>query len=161
MPRKYGNAPQLIGQSIYFHSVLVDTGAFVALQNSSDNNHDAATACLDDLVMHRLPLVVSLPTIYESHRRILYDLNEQKAMIFLENIFDGSLNIERMISEDEQAAIQIMHRFAGQRITFTDASNIALMNRLGIRLCFCFDHHFTQAGITVIPPLHDDISGSV
>jgi len=132
---------------------MVDTGAFLALEKSTDVNHEAAIACLDELEKYRLPLIVSIPTIHESYRRILYDLNEQKAMDFLQHVFDGSLNIERAIPEDEQAAIQIMNRFAGQRVTFTDASNIALMNRLGIYRCFCFDHHFTQVGVTVVPPL--------
>ena len=145
---------QPIGDSFFFYSVLVDTGAFLALWSSRDNNHQAAVACLGDLEKYRLPLVVSLPTIYESHSRILYDVGERKANLFLHRIMDGSLNIWRTVLEDEQAAIAILDRFSGQNITLVDACNMALMNRLGIRMCFSFDHHFAQVGFIVIPPFH-------
>ena len=154
MPGHQGSAAQFIGNSIYSHAVLVDTGAFLALENPREDRHQVAKDCLDEIERHHLPLIVSLPTIFESYSRILYVVGERKARIFLHNIYDGSLNITRTTVEDEVAAMVMLEKFADPDISFVDAVNMALMIRLGIQVCFTFDHHFLRAGRTMIPPFH-------
>jgi predicted nucleic acid-binding protein len=130
----------------------MDTGAFLALARSSDPNHKDAKQCLDRIAALRLPLFVSLPTIYEAHRRFLFDLGAPAASRFLAKVFDGSTNIVRTTSEDETEAQRLTSRYPD--LTLTDAVNMAVMVRLEIGACFSFDWHFLQVGFLRVPPLY-------
>ena len=132
----------------------MDTGALVALANRSDTNHTAAADCLQIIAQHRLPLFVSLPTIYETHHRLLFDLGPNRARRFLEAVYDGLTNIVRTIDEDEKEARRLIDRYGALRLTLTDAVSMAVMTRLRIGACFSFDVHFLQAGYIRIPPFH-------
>jgi predicted nucleic acid-binding protein len=131
---------------------LIATGALLALADPKDNNRPQAIACLNTIKDHRLPVFVSLPTIYESHRRFLYGLGQVAAAHFLQNIYDGSINIVRTVEDDEHEGIRLIERYEGLRITLTDAVNMAVMIRLGIDVSFSFDRRYLQAGFIRIPP---------
>jgi predicted nucleic acid-binding protein len=141
-----------IGRSLYSRAILVDTSAFLSLANPQDSNHQAAVECLNSISKHRLPVFVALPTIYESYRRFLFDLGQVAAKRFLQEIYDGSVNILRTIEEDELEARRLLEKYKGFRITMTDAANMAVMIRLGIATSFSFDRHYLQAGFIRIPP---------
>jgi predicted nucleic acid-binding protein len=147
--------PQLfIGKSLYTRAVLLDTGAMLALANSKDSHHREALQCLNAITRQRLPVFITIPTIYEAHRRILFDLGQQAARRFLDQIYDGSINLERTVDEDEQEARRLIETYAALKLTLTDAVNMAVMVRLGIAVVFSFDRHFLQAGFIRIPPFH-------
>lgn len=144
----------LIGKGLFSRAVLMDTGAFLALAKSNDIHHSVAFECLKLIAKHRLPLFVSIPTIYESYRRILFDLGQTSAGQFLDQVLGGSLNLARTAIEDEHEARRLIGRYAALQLTLTDAANMALMVRLGIAAVFSFDRHFLQAGFIRIPPFH-------
>jgi len=144
----------LIGKGLSSKAVLIDTSAFLALAKSKDIHHLAASGCLNLIAKHRLPIFISIPTIYESHRRILFDLGQSSAERFLDRVFDGSANIARTAIEDEQEARKLIGKYTALQLTLTDAANMALMIRLGIAAVFSFDRHFLQAGFIRIPPFH-------
>jgi predicted nucleic acid-binding protein len=143
-----------IGKSLYSRAILIDTGALLALANPGDSNRQQAITCLNTIKDYRLPVFVSLPTIYESHRRFLFDLGYIVAARFLQEIHDGSVNILRTVEEDEQEAIRLIRRYEALGLTMTDAVNMAVMTRLGIAVSFSFDRHYLQAGFIRIPPFH-------
>lgn len=149
-----GPAHPAIGRSLYAYAVLIDTSAFLALANPNDPNHASARACLAGIVQRRLPAFVPIPIIYESHRRFLYDLGVPRALIFLENVFDGSMNIVRTVEDDEYYARAILIQYQGFRLSLADAANVAIMIRLGIAAIFSFDSHYLSIGVIRIPPLH-------
>jgi len=132
----------------------MDTGAFLALANPQGRHHQEAVECLNAIANRRLPVFVSLPTIYESYSRFLFDLGQQVARHFLLNIYDGSITIVRTIDEDEQEARRLIERYERLDLTLTDAANMAVMIRLKIAMSFSFDRHFLQAGFIRIPPIY-------
>ena len=99
-----------------------------------------------------MPVFITLPTIYETQRRILFDLGRQKADQFLDHIYDGSVKIERTFEEDEQNARGLIKKYADLELTLTDACNMTVMIRLGIAKVFSFDRHFPLVGFIRIPP---------
>jgi predicted nucleic acid-binding protein len=101
-----------------------------------------------------LPVFVSIPTIYESHRRFLFDLGHVAARHFLHQIYDGSVNIVRPSDQDELGARRLLDRYAGLNPTLTDTANMAIMTRLGIAVAFSFDRDYLNAGFIRIPPFH-------
>jgi len=152
-PRPSGASPS-VGRSLYARAVLTDTGAFLALANPRESNHGYASECLRAIAEHRLPVFVSAPTIYESHRRFLFDFGERAASKFLQEIYGGSVNIVRTVDEDEREARRLLERYKDLNLTLTDAVNMAIMTRFGIAACFSFDIHYLQAGFIRIPPFH-------
>jgi predicted nucleic acid-binding protein len=134
--------------------VLFDTGALLALTNSQDANHPRAVECLDAINQHHLPVFVSLPTVYETYQRLLFDLGQNAALRFFGEITDGTVSIIRTVNEDEVEARRLIGRYRDLNLTLTDAANMAIMTRLGIAVSFSFDRHFPQAGFIRIPPFH-------
>ena len=143
-----------IGRSLYSRAVLIDTGALLGLADLRDSNRQDAITCLNKIKDYHIPLFVSLPTIYESHKTFLFNLGYIAAFRFLQNIYDGSVNIIRTVEDDEREAIRLIRRYEALRITMTDAVNMAVMIRLGIAVSFSFDRHYLQAGFIRIPPFH-------
>lgn len=110
--------------------------------------------CLQAIASHRLSLFVTLPTVYEAHRRFLFDLGPRRAARLIEEIHDGSVNLIRTVEADEMEARRLLQRYQALDLTLTDAVNMAVMVRLGIAVAFSFDRHYLQAGFVRIPPFH-------
>jgi predicted nucleic acid-binding protein len=146
-------ARPIIGRSLYARAVFVDTAAFVALANTAEGDrHLAAVECLARIKAQRLPVLTSLPIVYETQRRLLLDVGSEAARVFVENIFDGSMRIARTLEQDEVEARKLIAKYPD--LTLTDASGMAVMLRFGIAVCFTFDRHYVQAGFIRIPPFH-------
>jgi predicted nucleic acid-binding protein len=143
-----------IGTSLYSRAVLVDTGAFIALADSRDVNHQDAIDCLAKINAFRFPVFVPLPIIYETQKRLLFDLGQGAAARFLDSIFDGSVAVIRTVDSDETEAKTLITRYLDLKLTLTDAVCMAIMRRLGIAASFSFDRHFLQAGFIRVPPFH-------
>lgn len=150
---RYGLTLQ-IGKSLYSSSVLIDTGAFIALKDPLDINHNFALNCSVEIARRHLPLFVTTPTICETQRRFLFDFGVVEAQSLLENIYDGSFNIIRTVEADELKAIELTTKYKSHELTLTDAINMAVMLRLEIANAFSFDRHYPQVGFLRIPPLY-------
>lgn len=61
-----------------------------------------------------------------------------------------SSEILRSTRDDEMEAIRLMRKYADKEISFTDCISFAIMRRLGIRMAFTFDRHFSDAGFQTI-----------
>ena len=144
-----------VPRSLYQRAVLLDTGAWVAIADVRDQYHRPAARCLVKLRELAYPLYVTVLSIAETYRLLLYKrhLGYAHARRFLESIYDGSVNIIRATEQDEQRAIVYIERYKDQRITFTDAINMAAMSRKGLGKVFSFDQHFRLLGFQTIPPL--------
>lgn len=143
----------VIGRTLYARAVFLDTGAFLALANTSEGErHTLAVECLKQVLAHRLPFLTSLPVIYEAHRRLLFDIGSEMAREFLDRIFDGSIQIVRALEPDETKGRELIATYPD--LTLTDAVSMAIMLRIGVAVCFGFDRHFLQAGFYRIPPFH-------
>lgn len=143
-----------VGKSLYSRAVLIDTGAFLAIANSADGHHNEAVECLSSIARYRLPLFVSIPTVYESHRRFLFDLGSDRAKQCVDEVLNGPINLIRTVAADEVQARALIDRYAALNLTLTDAANMAVMLRLGIAACFSFDRHYLAAGYIRVPPFH-------
>jgi predicted nucleic acid-binding protein len=132
---------------------LLDTGVLVAIASRDDSRHEEAAGCLRTVSSRGNPIFVSLATIYESHRRILHALGILRAREFLAGIFDGSTVIVEPRPTDEIHAIEWIDRLSDQRITLTDAVNMAIMTRLHLFAVMSFDNDFLVAGFLRVPPI--------
>lgn len=141
-----------IHRSIYERSVFLDTGALIALNVPSDEHSHEANTCSNSIYDQKLPTFVSNVSLIETHKRILFDINYQQALNFLNEIYASSITILRFIESDELEARKIISKFSDQQFTFYDAINFAIMKRVGIFKAFTFDHHYSVFGFQKIPP---------
>ena len=135
-------------------AILIDTCALIAISNPRDKYHTEASECLQQIAEVHYPIYITIPTIHETHRKILFDQGQAVGQQFLVSVFDGSLNIERTIAEDEEYAISLISKYTDQTLTLTDAVSMAVMVRLRIATVFSFDSHFLQVGFNRIPPFN-------
>ena len=149
-----GSVRTVVGRSLYARAVLIDTGALIALIRSDDPHHDDDIHCLDAIAANRLPLIVTLPTVYEGYSRLLLDVGPRSADILLDQMFGGDVNLIRTAVPDEVEARRLIARYSDLRLTLVDAVNMAVMTRLSIAACFSHDRHYLQAGFIRIPPFH-------
>lgn len=101
-----------------------------------------------------MPLLVIVPTIYETHRRLLYGPGgRDAARQFLNAVYDGSITVLETAPEDEVRAIDLVDRYWDFSVSLVDAANMAVMERQRIATVFSYDRHFLQAGFIRVPPL--------
>lgn len=143
-----------VPRCIFEQAVFVDTSALYALVDTEDNNHQQAVDCLHLIAQFHFPIWVTNCTIVECHRCILQSLGSRTGLLFLENIYDAGVPIERALEIDEQQARNYLQRFCDQNISYTDGISFAVMKRLGIGKAFTFDWHFRLLGFVTIPPFY-------
>jgi predicted nucleic acid-binding protein len=128
--------------------VLVDTSAIYALLDRSDANHQSARGGLEQLKRRRLEPLLTNFLVAECHALLLGRLGAGLARQWL---VQNQWSIERIGVEDEARARAIIGRFTDKTYSYTDATSFAAMDRLGLRMAFTFDPHFTQYGFQALP----------
>lgn len=130
--------------------IFADTGAIFALFVQSDVNSSKARLWLRK---NREPLVTTdyivdeLLTLFR--RRGEGDRGLRAGKVLLA----GSLaRWEWVKAGDVLGAWEIYQRFHDKEWSFTDCVSLAVMERLGVKKAFSFDHHFRQFGkVTTLP----------
>jgi uncharacterized protein len=132
--------------------IFVDTGPLIARHVERDQFHESAVA-------HWLEVEASGRRCFTSNfvlceaitllaRRTTYEFAAARA----ESLMASSvLAILRADETDERDALALVHKYADQRVSFTDCISFILMDKLGIDSVFTYDHHFSIAGFTVEP----------
>lgn len=120
--------------------VLVDTGPLYALADISDQYHSRAERETKRLTKQKRTVVVAYPTLFESHKLILYRLGTQYAHRWLGEVLEscGLLNPGEV---DYGNAMRLIAAYADQPLTLSDTVLAALSDRLGIPV-WTYDHHF-------------------
>jgi predicted nucleic acid-binding protein len=118
-----------------------------ALVDSSDRRHNAAKAELDTLRRARSEPLLTNFVVAECHALLLTRLGAQLAKSWLmSNVWP----VERVTPDDEAKASSIIVQCTDKTFSYTDATSLAVMERLGIRTAFAFDPHFRQYGFKVV-----------
>lgn len=130
--------------------ILVDTSAWYATMVSNARHHEEAIAWFRE---NRMPLFVTDYIVDETLTLFRARGQDQQALIVGEGFFSQKLAaLELVTTEDRLEAWRLFRDYADKRWSFTDCTSKVVMERLGIRTAFVFDHHFKQfGGIEVVP----------
>jgi predicted nucleic acid-binding protein len=132
--------------------VFVDTSAFVALRNRSEREHDAARTTLRRLVEEGAPLYTSNYVFAETYTALLVRVGRSEAIEWGRRFRAGeAIELVRVEEPIEDDAWAILAAHSDKDWSYVDATSFALMEREGLREAFCFDRHFAQRGLTVVP----------
>jgi len=133
-------------------TVFVDTGAFVALRNAAEAEHDEARSTLALLLDEGVSLYTSNYVFAETYTALLVRVGRQEAIEWGRR-FRASDAIELVRVEDglESDAWAILEQHRDKLWSYVDATSFALIERDGGGEAFAFDAHFAQRGLRVLP----------
>ena len=132
------------------NTLFVDTGAWFALADKSDQHHSQAVKVYPKLLSSCHHLTTTNLVIAETYILIRHALGHQPAIRFLKSIA-ASPRVIKIYSDSalEEAAESILWKYQDQAFSYTDAVSFALMEQYNIMEAFSFDQHFGTAGFTL------------
>lgn len=132
--------------------IFVDTGAWVALADESDQYHKEAASVYPVLLKKYRRLVTTNLVIAESYILIRRSLGYKAAITFLEKT-STSPRIQKIYSNEklENEGEDILRQFNDQDFSYTDAVSFAVMRQISVEKAFAFDQHFSTAGFLTVP----------
>jgi len=129
--------------------VFLDSGIFIAFLNRRDRYHVSAAALFGTSPPY---WATSALVRAETYSWFLHKHGEDAARvfrIFLEQL-DG-LRVFDTDSEHHRQTCQVLDRLRGTKLTYVDASSLALMDAHDIRQVWATDHHLGLTGALVLP----------
>jgi predicted nucleic acid-binding protein len=134
--------------------IFVDTSAFLALVNEKDNNHVAAKQLLDKIKNGKIRITKIITSDYiidETLTRILYSIGHKEAVEWGKYILASKV-IEKIEIGREifLLAWELFQTYEDKKLSFTDCTSFALMNKKGMEKVFSFDGDFERLGFVPI-----------
>ena len=131
-------------------SVFVDTSAYFAVANSSDEQHRSASAIWQTLIDSNIPLVTSNYVVTELHALMARTFGQRPALEAIDRLAYGLSSVIRISEANERDALALLRRYLDKTYTFVDAMSFMLIQNRRIPSVFTFDRHFIQHGFEVI-----------
>lgn len=122
-------------------SILVDTGAWYAIADSSDSHHEAAARFYTEEA-GRAAFVTTDLIVAETWALLCSHLGRAAALTFWETLRETRIPLLTPDARDLEAAWWIVNAYSDQNFSFVDSVSFALMERSGITEAFAFDTHF-------------------
>jgi predicted nucleic acid-binding protein len=117
-----------------------------------DQFHDAAAAIWAELSVNPQRCFTSNLVLSETltllARRTDYRFAADRARLIYAS---AALQILRPDEADETAAVLLLEKYAGQRVSFCDCVSFVLMKKHGVSHAFTFDGHFAASGFQALP----------
>ena len=128
--------------------VFVDTGAWYALVDQADADHEAARGWFE---ANRPPLVTTDYALHETIALLRVELGHAPAATFGEQLRGSRLaRLVTVRPDDHEAAWAIFKKCDDQVLSFTDCRSFAVMKRLGLRRAFTVDSDFRTMGFVKV-----------
>lgn len=136
---------------IQSHRLLIDTGAYYAATDASEQRHTAAIATAEQIERERWRTFTTNFVLAETHALLLRRVGRHVAWQVLQRLERSQVVIVRVSAADERRAHTILGQYRDKDFSLTDATSFAVMERLRIGSAFTFDRNFTQYGFDVLP----------
>ena len=130
----------------------MDTGAWFAIADKSDQYHHTATKHLRELVDDKTQLITSNLVVHETAMLLARRVSKKAAIQFLGLIFkDSVVEVIQSTSSSEQSAYAYFGKYAEHDFSITDCLSFVIMKQNLIKRAFTFDKHFKTMLFSVEP----------
>jgi len=133
--------------------IFVDTGAWIAVTDASDQYHYQAVKIYALLKRQRKRFVTTDYVIDETVTRLRYDAGHPSALLYLDLLAlaqeKGTLRIVYNTEAIFQKAITVFRRYDTVDVSLTDCVSFVVCQQLEIPYAFSFDKHFPTMGISL------------
>jgi uncharacterized protein len=134
-------------------TVLVDSSAFLALDDPAERSHHQTVAKFQELIREGARLLTTNFVFDEAYTLLLVRLGRQRAVAWGASLrASGLIGIERVDDNHEARAWEIILAFSGKDFSYTDATSFAVAESQGISEALSLDHHFQQFGALRVWP---------
>ena len=125
-------------------SVLIDTSALIAARNAEDRNHKSAVDNMTSALKGEYGKVFTSDYIFDEAVTLAYMRTGSKRFALDIGLFARARPITMRFIEpiDFDRAWELYNQYDDKNLSFTDCTNIALMERLDIESMFTFDSEF-------------------
>jgi len=132
--------------------VFVDAGAWIALTDTRDKYHKAASDLYSGILSDHRVLVTTSLVVAEAYIIIRRTGGHEPALRFLRSLRE-SIRLRKIYSDAnlEAEAEELLERFSDQDFSLADAVSFVVMGDREIEEAFAFDRHFVTAGFGVLP----------
>ncbi|HAG09101.1 MAG TPA: hypothetical protein DCK87_06050 [Desulfotomaculum sp.] len=122
-------------------TIMVDTGAWYALADTSDTYHQRAKAFYQQIAGN-ISMLITDAILVEIWFLLASRLGRTAALTFWDTLRKTDIKIICLTEFDLEAAWHTINTYTDQSFSFTDCTTFSIMERLGISDVFTFDHHF-------------------
>ncbi|MFL5911489.1 MAG: type II toxin-antitoxin system VapC family toxin [Gaiellaceae bacterium] len=130
--------------------IVCDTGPLVAAALANDDHHHACVELFTGLHLARRPLLVPTTVVAEVGYLIGREAGAKVESLFLDSLAAGDFTLVDLTAADFSRMAELVRRYGDLPLGTTDASVVAIAERLGIAEIATLDHrHFT-----VVRPRH-------
>ena len=139
-----------IGNSIFERGIFLDSSALISLYDNHNNQKENLRNIFNILILNKEPLITTILVVSETQKRLLFDISYEASCNFLNDIFDGSVNLIESLNTYAPDAKRIIEKLDDQKLSFTDAISMAIMKEKRIYRVLTNDYHFSLLGFEII-----------
>ena len=129
--------------------IFVDTSAFLAILDATDENHSTAQRIWQELLLNREMLICSNYVLVETLALIQRHFGMPTVRIFQDRV-TPVLQIEWADEALQQAAVTALFAANQPHLSLVDCMSFQVCRRLGVDAVFAFDEHFVEQGFTCL-----------
>ena len=123
--------------------IFIDTSAFCALTIPKDLHNQKAKAIYKELPLGKTIFYTSDYVLDEAYTLLKTRGSHATAIKFMDATAKSDLVILRVTELIEEAAKKIFRLYDDKRLSYTDCTSFAIINKLKLTAVFAFDTHFT------------------
>ena len=131
--------------------IFMDANGWIALNNNRDQFHQEAQKLNRKLLKQSYQYLTTNFILDETYTGLLMKVGHFAAVDFGEKIRKSKVTtIIHITDEIENEAWQLFKQFSDKLFSFTDCTSFFIMRQLNLSEAFTNDHHFEQAGFSIL-----------
>ncbi len=128
---------------------FVDTSAAYAALDANDEFHNRAVKTWEEIIEEKYSMVISNYVIVETTALLQSRIGMEAAMGFTERLVP-LMRVEWIDEETHKEATTAYLLTFRKKLSLVDCTSFVIMRRLGLRVAFTFDGHFTEQGFITV-----------
>lgn len=130
-------------------ATLIDTAAFLALLNRSDQNHQIAQRIWRELLLNKTDLYCTSYVLVETVALVQNRLGLETVRIFNDDVIP-LLRIEWVAPSLHQKGMSTLLTEKRRHLSLVDCVSFAAAKQYNLTNIFVFDHHFVEQGFVCL-----------